>query len=95
MRQYGLLEKNGDGLRLSDVAMRIVHGTPGAPDQAQAIQEAALFPELFKDLHESHADASEDAIKSYLILNRGFSESGARLAASAYKDNLSLLVIHS
>jgi hypothetical protein len=90
MRQYGLLEKHGNGLRLSEVAMQILHSADGSPDQVSAIREAALTPELFRDLDTTHADASEDAITSYLILRRGFSDGGARLAASAYKDTLSL-----
>ncbi|HEY7305089.1 MAG TPA: hypothetical protein VH601_13285 [Bryobacteraceae bacterium] len=90
MRQYGLLEKHGDGLRLSDIGMRVVHSSEGSEDRLAAIREAALHPELFKELHDSHADASEDAVKSYLILKKGFSDAGAILAASAYKDTLLL-----
>lgn len=90
MRQYGLLEKHGTGLRLSDVAMHIIHSAAGSKEQLLAISEAALTPELFRDLDSTHSDASEDAIASYLILKKGFSEGGARLAASTYKDTLSL-----
>jgi len=90
MRQYGLLEKHGTGLRLSDVAMQIIHSAEGSKDQASAIHAAALSPELFRDLDSTHSDASEDAIASFLILKKGFSDGGARLAASAYKDTLSL-----
>jgi hypothetical protein len=88
--QYGLIEKHGGGLRLSDLAMRIIHSPENSPDYKQAVQEAALSPELFRELHASHADASDDAIRSYLILRKGFSDAGARLAAAAYRDNLSL-----
>jgi len=90
MRQYGILEKYGNGLRLSDLGMRLVHNPANSEQFQQAVRIAALSPDLFSDLHKSHPDGSEDAIKSYLILEKGFSESGARLAATAYKDTLSL-----
>lgn len=90
MRQYGLLEKHAGGLRLSDLGMKIIHNQEGSEEQSKALREAAVSPELFKELYESHADGSEDAIKSFLILKKGFSDSGARLAAAAYRDTLSL-----
>ena len=90
MRQYGLLEKQGAGLRLSDVAMEIVHGAEGSEAQIAAIRWAALQPDLFRELYSSHPEASEDAVKSHLILRKGFAEAGSRLAASAYKDTLAL-----
>ena len=90
LRQYDLLEKHADGVRISDTAMQVLNNAEGSADYRKAVQEAALSPTLFRELHNTHADASDDAIRSYLILKKGFSVPGARLAAVAYKDNLSL-----
>ncbi len=89
LRQYGLLDESPNGVRLSDLAMKIVHSPENSDAYTKAVQVAALSPELFLDLRNTHPDGSEDAIKSYLILERGFSEAGARLAASAYRDAIS------
>lgn len=89
MRQFGLLEKQGGGSRLSDNAMLIVRSGDGSREQASAICEAALTPQLFRDLYTTHRGEPEEAVKSYLALRRGFSELGAALATSAYLDTLS------
>ncbi len=90
MRQYGLLEKQGKRTRLSDNAKLIVRGPEGSEEQAIAIREAALTPPLFRDLYTTHRNEPDDAIKSYLRLRRGFTGLGAALAASAYRDTLSV-----
>jgi len=88
LRQYGLLSKQAGGWSLSDTAMEIIHNSEGSQEQVKAIQDAALQPDLFRDLFSSHPHASEDAIKSYLILKKGFLDSGARQAAAAYRETI-------
>jgi hypothetical protein len=90
MRQYGLLEKEGRGLRLSDRAILIIGSREGSEEQTAAVREAALAPDLFRDLFAAHRGEPEDAIRSYLTLRRGFTEPGAALAATAYQETLSL-----
>ena len=90
LRKYGLLEAHGDGLRLTDLAMHLIHSQEGSDEYQQAIKEAALKPELFRDLHATHAHASDEALQSHLIVKKGFSDAGAKLAAASYKDTLAL-----
>jgi len=90
MRQYGLLEKQGRGLGPSDRAILIVRSTEGSREQLTAIRKAALAPDLFRDLYATHRGEPAETIKSYLTLRRGFTELGAALAVSAYRDTLSL-----
>jgi hypothetical protein len=89
LRQYGLLEKQGSGMRLSASARLIISSYEGSEEHATAIWEAALAPHLFRELHATHRGAPEGEIKSYLTLRRGFTELGAALAVSAYQDTLS------
>ena len=89
MRQYGLLQKERSGTRLSDSARLIIRGPEGCEEQAIAIRKAALTPRLFRDLYATHRGEPESAIKSYLIIRRGFTELGAALVASSYRDTLS------
>jgi len=76
MKQYGLLEGRGK-LSVSNLAKRIV--MPKNPEERQAaIQEAALTPELFRNIHEAVGQESDDAIGSYLGRELEFSERGTR-----------------
>jgi hypothetical protein len=93
MRQYGLLEKQGRGLRLSDRAILLITSPEGSEEQTAAIREAALAPDLFRDLYATHRGEPVEAIKSYLKQRRGFTEPGAELAATAYRDTLSLVAL--
>lgn len=91
LRKFGLLEevKNG-GVRVSDLAMRLIHHKPDTPEYQQAIKEAAVKPELFREMYESHAKASEDAMLSFLKVQKAFSESGARQFIAAFRNTMAV-----
>jgi hypothetical protein len=88
LRKYGLLEQSGGKLRVSDIAMKALLGQPD--EQAQALAIAAQRPELFKEMLTSHPDASDAAIRSELVLRRGFSEAGARQFIKAFRETMSI-----
>lgn len=67
--QFGLLERAGKGdVRVTQRAVEILHGIDPA-DRNEAMLEAALAPQLFRDIHERFPDGipAESAIKSFLI----------------------------
>jgi hypothetical protein len=89
MRQYGLIERTNSGqFRLSRLAIETLHGNQ--EQKAQALNRAALSPPLFAELSRTHLDGSEDNIRSYLITNKGFIDTGARNAARAFRDTMKL-----
>jgi hypothetical protein len=89
LRQYGLIDKAEKGhIRLSDAAVHILHGDESS--KAAGLAQAALEPPLFNELHGTHLDASENAIRSYLLTKKGFAEDGARKAAKAFKETMAL-----
>jgi hypothetical protein len=88
LRKYGLVEDSAAGTRVSEIAMRILHGIDGTDDRILALREAALKPTLFRELYQSHIGASDQAIKSYLILKKGFSDAGAKEAAKAFRETI-------
>ncbi len=91
LRKFGLLDEDkGGGVKISDLAMRLLHHPADSPEYRKAIQEAALMPELFEELYGSHAKASDDAIRSFLIVKKAFSESGARQFVEAFRETLKL-----
>jgi hypothetical protein len=90
LRQYGLIDKADKGqIRLSDLAIQIL--LADSPDErAAAMTSAATNPPLFSDLSQTHAEASENAIRSYLLTKKGFADDGARKAARAFRETLAL-----
>src|SRR5687768_1051827 len=89
LRQYGLIDKTGAGrFKVSELAVRALHGTP--EQKTEAIREAALNPMLFKELAEGYRDGTEAAITAYLVTKKGFVNSGARNAAKAFRNAMSL-----
>ena len=85
LRQYGFLAGRGN-VQLSNLAVDVLHGSE--EQRAAALRKAALNPSLFKQLAQSHLDASATALQSYLITEKQFSEDGARRAAKAFKATL-------
>lgn len=85
LRQYGLIDKAEKGhVRVSDLAVDILHGQ--GTEQQLALSSSAMSPPLFLELSKTHADASENAIRSFLITKKQFAEDGARRAAKAFRD---------
>lgn len=67
--QFGLLEKAGKGdVRVTRRSVEILHGIEQS-DRDEAKLEAALAPQLFRDIHERFPDGipAESAIRSFLI----------------------------
>lgn len=89
LRQYGLIDKAEAGhIRVSQLGVSALHGD--GTDQAAAVATAAGQPELFRELMVSHLEASENAIRSYLITKKSFVEDGARKAAKAFRETMAL-----
>ncbi len=74
-------------MRVSQLALRILH-PEGEEDRIKALQEAALRPEIFKQLSETHLRASDDALRSHLITKMGFSVTGAKTLTDAFRDTM-------
>lgn len=88
VKKYGLIEEVKGGIRVTDLAVRILH--PADDEQRiAALREAALTPTLFRDLHQTHAEASDAAIVSALV-QRGFSADAAGQALSAFRNTLTV-----
>jgi hypothetical protein len=89
MKKYGLVDSDDKTVRVSDLALRLIH-PPGEQEEIKALQEAALKPELFASLYSTHQNASDDALRSYLITRLDFSESGARQVIKAFRDTMNV-----
>lgn len=89
MRKYGLLDKTPNGFRLSDLALQVLHPETVEAKQA-AIREAAMRPELFRELSQTHLNASDDALRSHLINKKRFVERGTRQLIASFRDTMAL-----
>ena len=87
MKKYGLVDSDDQAVRVSDLALRILHPA-SEHEELSALQEAALRPDLFRLLFETLKDGSDGALKSHLITKLGFSEVGAVQLIRAYRDTL-------
>lgn len=91
LHKYGLLDRLGDELKLSDRAMRILH--PHSPEEkAAAIREAAYEPTLFAELADRFTGAfpSDDILRNFLIRS-GFSPAAVSFVILAYRDTAELV----
>jgi hypothetical protein len=84
--KYGLLERSGEDLRVSDRAMRILH-PHSQQEKEDAVREAASSPSLFAELMEKFPGQvpNDDLLRNYLI-RRGFAESALGAVINAYRE---------
>jgi hypothetical protein len=94
---YGLFEFQGSGeercARLTDLAFRILFDKqPVSPERDELIRQAALTPrihaELWKNWPPEEGLPSVATLETYLVRDRGFSESGARDLIAQYKETI-------
>jgi hypothetical protein len=88
MKKFGLLDESTNGMRVSDLGLRILHSRQDEPDYLAAVREAATAPALFSELFQTHSKASEETTKSYLIVKKGFGDEGARIAARTFRETV-------
>lgn len=64
---YGLLERNKDQYRLSEIAKTILFSHESEHEKQQAIREAALQPALFRELTEQYAGNELPSLLSNIL----------------------------
>lgn len=90
IKKYGLLAKQGNGLRVSDGALVILHKPADGAEYRQAIEAAIHGVDLFSDLMKNHHDSSEGALKSHMLVKLEFTEDGAKKAAQSFLETKAL-----
>ena len=77
LRQYGLITRGGKESKLTDRALTLMIRHPGSRQYQIALREAALFPSLFNEIHDTRLNASDDTLAHYLIMEKNFTPDGA------------------
>ena len=79
LRQYGLIEqRKGDTAKLTPRSLTVVLRNSASNEFKNAVREAVLSPDLFRELYESGKyQAADDALKQLLVVEKRFSDEGA------------------
>lgn len=91
LHKYGLLEKQGDDIKVSERALRILH--PNSPqEKAEAVREAAFDPPLFAELADRFPDKlpNEELLRNYLV-RKGFVPAAAQTVLLSYRETSELV----
>lgn len=94
LAHYDLIEKAGKGqIRVSQLALDILHPPPGSPDaRKKALVEAAFSPAIFAEIRERFPDGtpSESALQSWLT-RENFLDRAIGPVVSAYMETVRFL----
>src|SRR5262245_13480816 len=73
LRQYGLVEGRDQSMKITPLAIRILHPSHFA-ERTEALEEAVFKPELYSEIrsHFGGKIPGDEVIKSYLVRNDGF-----------------------
>ncbi len=85
LRAYDLLEKQGEGLRITEVGRGILSASTDE-ERTGFLQRAALSPLMFRQIWRNARHCSRPELKE-LLLGRGFTEPGAKRASRIYRKN--------
>lgn len=92
LKQYGLLQEDGDGLRVSEDVVPIVMLPQGDPERAEALLRAASAPRLFSELQMEYGETlPSDVSLRYALMKKGYTEKAANEVIRAYRDTLELV----
>ena len=93
MRQYGLIDyKKGDQGRLSQRGLTIALSEPSSPGYQRCVREAAVEPPLFEELFTSgRVNSARDALRRFLVMDKGFTSDGASRIIEVLNATRSLL----
>lgn len=84
--EYGLLEKRGLNVKVSELAVQIIHPVSEA-QKLEALRRAASRPKLFAELLKSHAECGLSVLTANLI-HRDFTPESAKKTAMVFRENL-------
>lgn len=96
LKQFGLLEyvgsKKSGEVKLTELALKIIlDSREPSPERDAAVKEAALKPAIYRELwtHWEGQLPSDDTIRTYLTLNKGFNEASVQGFITDFKKTIS------
>jgi hypothetical protein len=91
LRQYGIMEPSGDGLRISDDAVSVFELPEDSPERIAALARLAFKPALFEELRQQFGDRPPgEGNLRHLLIKKGFLSNTADEVIQAFRENLEL-----
>jgi hypothetical protein len=88
LRAYGIIEGNGDELRISDAAVAALMAPAGSTARTEAIRRLAMNPALFQDIRKDFPGKVSIESLTYWLIQNGFQQKAAPIAARTYFDTI-------
>jgi hypothetical protein len=89
LKKFGLVDSDDRTVRVSELALSIIHPA-NETEEIKAFQRAAFNAEIIEHIYLTHSEASDDALRSYLINKLHFSEAGASQFIKTYRDTIAI-----
>ncbi len=92
LRQYGLLEASGEGLRISDTAVDFFELPGDSKDKKRAVLKMAFRPALFHELWKQYeGKPPSEANLRHTLIKKGFLPKTAEEVLRVYGENFKLI----
>lgn len=92
LRQYGLLEASGEGLRISDAAVDFFELPDGSAERRRAVLKMAFRPALFNELWKQYeGKPPSEANLRHALIKKGFLPKTAEEVLKVYGENFKLI----
>lgn len=89
LKKYGLLQRDGDGFKVSDDTVAIIELPPADTERAAAVRRVAFRPTLFAELYEKYRnDLPNDKNLRHFLITKGFNPKTTNEVIRIYCDTL-------
>ncbi len=91
LKKFGLLDEDGEGLKITADALTALVEPASSPDRARVLVKLATKPELFAEMQAAFPGPvpSDEILRSWL-LRKGFLQSTVDLPIRAYRETMDL-----
>jgi hypothetical protein len=91
LKKFGLIEPMGDTFAPSERAIDIIDRAPTDARRVQAIKDAALSPQIYRELYAPYRETGlpADSVLQDYLKKKGFNPKVIRLALKNFKETLS------
>lgn len=91
LRQFGMLAgKRGENPTLSRLALTFVIRNKSSREYQEALRQAAMNPSLFAKAREAKPNASDSALRAWLLMDENFSDEGAGRFVEVFRSTMRL-----
>jgi hypothetical protein len=88
LKQYGLIEGRDQALRITPLALQIIHPT-NQSEKSEALKQALFQPEIYSEIKAVFGTKipADQVVRSHLVRNHGFHPNGADKLIKILKEN--------